>query len=62
MRLLKVDKADHFSLTEDLTDYDRLKYTIPSHTWGKDDDEIAFGDLVKITGKDKIGDKKISIF
>jgi len=60
MRLLKVDPTGGLSLTEDLTDNERLKYAILSHTWGKDEDEVTFEDLVKGTGKDKIGYKKIS--
>jgi hypothetical protein len=59
MRLLKVDATGGFSLTEHL-DNERLKYAILSHTWGKDDDEVTFEDLMKGTGKDKIGYKKIS--
>jgi hypothetical protein len=38
MRLLKVDTTGGFSLAEDLTDNERLKYAILSHTWGENDD------------------------
>ena len=60
MRLLQVDTTGGFSLTEDLTDSERLKYAILSHTWGKDDEEVMFEDLMKGTGQDKIGYRKIS--
>jgi len=61
MRLLKVDPTGRFSLTEDLTDNERLKYAILSHTWSKNNNEEAtFDDLVKGTGKAKPGYRKIS--
>jgi hypothetical protein len=58
MRLLKLAKNGEFSLTMDLID-NIPPYAILSHTWGKDDEEITFGDLAKGSGKLKIGYKKI---
>jgi hypothetical protein len=61
MRLLHVDPTGGFSLKNDLTDNERLKYAILSHTWNKDnDEEVTFEDLVKGTRSGKIGYKKIS--
>jgi hypothetical protein len=55
------DPTGGFSLTEDLNDNKRLKYAILSYTWNKDNnEEVTFEDLVKGTGKGKIGyDKDI---
>jgi hypothetical protein len=62
MRLLKVDPIGGFSLTEDLTDNERLKYVILSHTWNEDNnEEVTFEDLVKGTGRAKAGYRKISL-
>ncbi|KAN0087335.1 heterokaryon incompatibility [Elaphomyces granulatus] len=63
MRLLKVNTNGRLSLIEDLPDNKRLKYTILSYTWGKDDDKVMFKDIEKRTSKekiDKIGYKKVS--
>jgi hypothetical protein len=62
MRLLKVDPTGSFSLTDDLTDNETLKYAILSHTWNKNnDEEVAFEDLLKNTGRGKAGYRKISL-
>jgi hypothetical protein len=61
MRLLNVDSTGGFSLTADLTDNERLKYAILSHTWNKNnDEEVTFEDLVQGTGRSKTGYEKIS--
>jgi hypothetical protein len=61
MRLLKVDPASGFSLTEDLPDNEGLNYAILSHTWHRDNGlEVTSENLMKGTGKDKIGYTKIS--
>jgi hypothetical protein len=59
MRLLKVEPTSAFSLTKYLTDNERLRYAILSHTWGKDGDEVTYEDLVHGTVKNKFGYQKI---
>ena len=60
MRLLQYSSTGEFSLTEDLLGDDQIPpYAILSHTWGSDDDETNFEDLINGTGKDKPGYKKI---
>ncbi|KAH8698212.1 heterokaryon incompatibility, partial [Phaeosphaeriaceae sp. PMI808] len=62
MRLLRVDPTGGFSLTDDLTDNERLKYAILSHTWSKNNnEEVTFDDLFKNTGRAKPGYRKISL-
>jgi len=58
MRLLKLKDDGEFSLIEFVGD-NIPRYTILSHTWGADDEEVTFKDLVEGTGKDKAGYKKI---
>ncbi|PMD55584.1 uncharacterized protein K444DRAFT_617262 [Hyaloscypha bicolor E] len=58
MRLLQSNDGGEFSLTKDL--YDNIpRYTILSHTWGADTEEVSFRDLINGTGKDKAGYNKI---
>jgi hypothetical protein len=57
MRLLKL-KDGEFSLVEFVGD-NIPRYAILSHTWGADDEEVTFKDLVEGTGKDKAGYEKI---
>jgi hypothetical protein len=57
MRLLTY-KDGKISLTEDLRN-DLPAYGILSHTWGRNDEEVNYRDLVYGTGEDKIGYKKI---
>lgn len=59
MRLLNYNYAGGLSLTKDLMGDDIPQYAILSHTWGTDDDEVSFKDLVDGTGKSKIGYDKI---
>lgn len=35
-------------------------YAILSHTWGSDDDEVTFKDIIKSKGKSKSGYRKLS--
>jgi hypothetical protein len=60
MRFLKVDANYNFRLTEYRADNERFKYAILSHTWGKDNDEVTYEDLLQGTGKDKVGYQKIA--
>jgi hypothetical protein len=57
---LKRYSTDEFSLTKDLVGDDKIPpYTILSHTWGADIEEVTFEDLMNGTSKDKAGYKKI---
>ncbi|KAK6819500.1 hypothetical protein PG987_015983 [Apiospora arundinis] len=58
MRLLKQEADGTFGLTSDLTD-DIPKYAILSHTWGSDDQEVSFADIVEGRGRRKDGYRKI---
>ncbi|CAJ2499928.1 Uu.00g027810.m01.CDS01 [Anthostomella pinea] len=58
MRLLKVEGDGSLGLHKDLID-DFPPYAILSHTWGADDQEVTFKDLVDNTGREKAGYKKI---
>jgi hypothetical protein len=58
MRLLE-DRGDcNLSLVE-YTDVHIPPYAILSHTWGADSDEVSFKDIMKGTGRNKDGYKKI---
>jgi hypothetical protein len=59
MRLLYRDEDGGFSVTDDLNGDCIFPYAILSHTWGEDDDEVTFDDMMKGIGKDKPGYKKI---
>jgi hypothetical protein len=54
MRLLALNQNGQFSLTKDLVD-NIPPYAILSHTWGDEDEEITFRDLVEDTGMAKSG-------
>ncbi|KAF2183856.1 heterokaryon incompatibility [Zopfia rhizophila CBS 207.26] len=58
MRLLELKNHGEFSLTKDLID-NVPSYAILSHTWGEDDEEVTFKDLVEGSGKSKAGYRKI---
>jgi hypothetical protein len=58
MRLLKRKNDSEFSLTNDLTT-DIPPYSILSHTWGPDAEEVTFRDLMEGTGECKTGYAKI---
>jgi len=58
MRLLKFESHDSFSITRDLLD-ELPPYAILSHTWEADEEEATFQDIVKGSGKDKAGYRKI---
>jgi hypothetical protein len=58
MRLLRIDGEDRFSLVE-FTGQDIPPYAILSHTWGADNEEVTYQDMVNGVGKNKIGYQKI---
>ena len=57
MRLLVRDSSGEFSLTKDLVDLPA--YAILSHTWGGDDEEVTYNDMIEGSGKLKTGYRKI---
>jgi hypothetical protein len=60
MRLLHRDKHGKFSFTKDLDGDDLIPpYAILSHTWGLDNEEVTFEDIIDCTGEDKLGYEKI---
>src|ERR1700722_15908795 len=58
MRLLKLKDDGEFSLIE-FVGNNIPRYAILSHTWGADDEEVTFKDLMEGTGKGKAGYEKI---
>jgi tetratricopeptide (TPR) repeat protein len=58
MRLLKLDDNGDLSLIGPLNG-DIPEYAILSHTWGVNSEEVTYKDIIKGTGKDKSGYKKI---
>lgn len=58
MRLLHFTQAGDLRFTKDFID-NIPPYAILSHTWGDDDDEVAFKDVAEGTHKNKIGYDKI---
>ncbi|KAI1329415.1 heterokaryon incompatibility protein-domain-containing protein [Xylariaceae sp. FL0255] len=60
MRLLRIHDDDSFTLTEDITSEEKIpQYAILSHTWGTDDQEVTFNDLLTGAGSHKSGYEKI---
>jgi Heterokaryon incompatibility protein (HET) len=57
MRLLRLKDNGEFSLVEFVGNIPR--YAVLSHTWGVDDEEVTFKDLVDGAGKSKSGYSKI---
>ena len=58
MRLLELKESGELGLTRDLID-DIPPYAILSHTWGSDEDEVTYQDLILNVGKGKAGYRKI---
>jgi hypothetical protein len=59
MRLLQREKNGAFSLVE-YVGTNIPSYAILSHTWGADIDELTFKDMMKGTGKNKKGYRKLT--
>ena len=59
MRLLQLQQDGDFSLVEHVGN-NIPPYAILSHTWGSDNDEVTFRDLVEGTGKGKTGYRKLT--
>ncbi|KAI9867269.1 MAG: hypothetical protein M1813_009547 [Trichoglossum hirsutum] len=58
MRLLRLEDDGEFSLVE-FVGKNIPCYAVLSHTWGSDDEEVTFNDLVNGAGKSKAGYRKI---
>ena len=58
MRLLQRNKYGQFILTDDRHD-NILPYAILSHTWGEDQEEVTFKDLMEGQRKAKAGYEKL---
>ncbi|KAI9782682.1 MAG: hypothetical protein M1839_004669 [Geoglossum umbratile] len=58
MRLLQLEDDGKFSLVE-FVGKNIPSYAVLSHTWGPDDEEVTFNDLVNGTGESKAGYRKI---
>ncbi|KAI8954429.1 heterokaryon incompatibility protein-domain-containing protein [Xylaria longipes] len=58
MRFLQLTPNGDLSLTRDLTN-NLPEYAILSHTWGDDEDEVLFDDIINHSAKDKAGYRKI---
>ena len=60
MRLLLHSETGRFTLTKEFVDVDQIPpYAILSHTWGPDNEEVTFEDIINSTGEDKPSYKKI---
>ena len=64
MRLLRRDEAGSISFTKDLSESElpSYKYAILSHTWGNEEEEVLYDDVVNGSGTSKpgSGSKKIN--
>jgi len=58
MRLLRLEGDGEFSLVE-VFGKNIPRYVVLSHTWGADDEEVSFKNIVKGKGKSKAGYSKI---
>jgi hypothetical protein len=59
MRLLELKDNGEFSLTEIVGNDIPHRYAILSHTWGPDNEEVTFRDIVEGAGKSKAGYDKV---
>ena len=59
MRLLELQSDGSFCLTANLLDGDLPRYSILSHTWGDDGEEVSYEDLMEGSGREKPGYRKI---
>ncbi|KAG4438740.1 hypothetical protein IFR05_005768 [Cadophora sp. M221] len=60
MRLLQRSETGKFSFTKEFTGNSTIPhYAILSHTWGPEDEELTFEDVIKGTGENKHGYEKM---
>lgn len=62
MRLLEYNNDGELSLTKDLVSGAIPEYTILSHIWGADIEEVIYRDVIDGTGKNKVGYEKIRFY
>lgn len=60
MRLLQIKGDGDFELVDYRGDRHLPHYAILSHTWGQDCDEVTFDDIIRGTGTEKAGYRKIT--
>ncbi|KAI1124900.1 vegetative incompatibility protein HET-E-1 [Nemania abortiva] len=60
MRLLEIHSDGRLTLTKDIVLEAQVpRYAILSHTWGSDDQEVSYSDMITNTGKNKDGYQKV---
>jgi hypothetical protein len=60
MRLLQIGESTEYSLTPEFIGDDLVPpYAILSHTWGQNDEEVTFEDMIDGTAMDKLGYMKV---
>jgi hypothetical protein len=59
MRLLQIEGSGQLSLVE-YKGRNVPPYAILSHTWGADNEEVSYKDMIERTGKSKVGYRKLS--
>lgn len=59
MRLLERQNNGDFRLTNDLRDNAIPRYAMLSHTWGLENEEVTFAEMMQGSGRSKAGYKKI---
>jgi hypothetical protein len=59
MRLLQLRSEKTITIHDFHSDFNTPPYAILSHTWGSDQDEVTFKDVVEGTGRGKVGWKKL---
>ena len=60
MRLLSLTQSDYGLQASEFPDSDTPPYTILSHTWGNESDEVTYQDITNYTGNSKAGYRKLS--
>jgi hypothetical protein len=60
MRLLRILEDRSLEVTKDMEEDDAPQYAILSHTWGPDEEEVTFRDVVERMGKHKSGYHKLA--
>jgi len=59
MRLLKLPEGGKFEFTKDLEDDELPQYAVLSHTWGPDEEEVKFAQIIEGTATQKAGYRKL---
>lgn len=61
MRLLRMTGNGKLEFTKDWNGSQTPAYVILSHTWGAEEEEVTYQDILKGTGKSKSGYEKIEL-